>query len=180
MKLPALWVAPIPLSPPPGWESVLPESERLRHASMKSAKRQSQFLAGRLLLRRALESALGKPASSFDISAPKDGAPYLENGPTFSISHCNGMAACLISDEPCGMDVEDSSVDRDFAKLAAMLKFPENPGREKFYELWTEKEARFKAGEPCAWMGRMSWNNYRLCMVTKSKGVISLSAKGLA
>jgi 4'-phosphopantetheinyl transferase len=140
---------------------------------MKSARRQSQFLAGRLLLRRALEFHLALPASSFEILAPENSAPRLERGPRFSLSHCEGMAACFLSEEACGVDVEDASVQRDFSRLAESAGLGELSSGEEFYEAWCEKEARFKAGEACAWMGRFSWKNYRLCLVAKSRGPLN-------
>lgn len=165
-------------------EAALGPEERGRFARMKSVRRRRQFLFSRQLLRQALSQELGLDPESLGLSAQDGEAPRLLHAPQplyISVSHSVEMAACLLSLEPCGVDIEESSRERDFGALARaafspvlQTRYLESPKRETFYELWTEMEAHFKAQGPCAWLGRMSIKSYRLCMALSLTGIQNL------
>ena len=78
------------------------------------------------------------------------GAPYLEHGPYFSISHSKQGIAVAVSDTPVGIDIEgmrklDDGLVRktmnpdEQSRIAASA----NPSQE-FIRLWTRKEAYVK------------------------------------
>ncbi len=69
----------------------------------------------------------------------------------FNLSHCEGLAVCLLSDTECGVDAESIRRYRERTALRvcspeeqAMLRNAENPDL-LFTRLWTLKEAYVKA-----------------------------------
>jgi 4'-phosphopantetheinyl transferase len=184
MKLPCLWVAEIPEEALPGWEALLGEDELARYHKASAPKRKLQFLATRVLLRRALSASLGGPAQGFQVTAIAGEAPRILGCPRpvrASIAHTAWAAAVMLAEEPCGVDIEDASVERDFGALAktafnaSELAIYENrPGREAFYAIWCAKEAHYKAGLPCAWEGRLSYKKYRVVAATPLTGLKNL------
>jgi 4'-phosphopantetheinyl transferase len=103
-------------------------------------------LASGLLIRHI---ARGKP-----VEYTERGKPFVEGGPFFSVSHSGDYAAALVSpDAPVGIDIENTENERgaQFLSLANKAFHPEelryfnrNPGRRRFYEIWTQKEAFVK------------------------------------
>ena len=78
------------------------------------------------------------------------GAPYLEDGPYFSISHCKQGIAVVVSDSPVGIDIEGMrKVDDGLVRKTmntqeqAQIAAAANPEQE-FIRLWTRKEAYVK------------------------------------
>ena len=72
----------------------------------------------------------------------------------FSLSHCREAVACVIDEEPCGIDIEcverqvkDSIIrySMNEAEQNSILRLPPGEGREEaFLRLWTQKEAVLK------------------------------------
>jgi 4'-phosphopantetheinyl transferase len=145
-----------------GLES-LGASVRQRYRRFRRPERQRQFLAGRLLLRRALAEA-SPGISPADIQfterpglPPQLGMPGAQ--PFFSISHAGSWVACAVSlSTPLGLDVELHSRQRDFAALAAhsfdaatartIAALPEGQRAPAFYLEWCRLEAAYKLGQP--------------------------------
>ena len=78
------------------------------------------------------------------------GAPYLQGGPCFSISHCKQGIAVAVSDLPIGIDIEglrtvDEALVRKTMNLDEQhqIAMSQNPEVE-FIRLWTRKEAYVK------------------------------------
>ena len=78
------------------------------------------------------------------------GAPYLEDGPYFSISHCKQGIAVAVSDTPIGIDIETiRPLNEGLVHKAmnlqeqAQIATAANPAQE-FIRLWTRKEAYVK------------------------------------
>ena len=67
----------------------------------------------------------------------------------FSLSHSGDYVACIISDVPCGIDIERHSERRDYEKIAKRIctdrELVNITNREDFYQLWTLKESVMKA-----------------------------------
>jgi len=72
-----------------------------------AASRRLQRLAARAALRVALPDA--------KVSYSDIGAPYITQS-CISISHCEGYAAVLLSEAPCGVDIENTG--RNFDRVA--------------------------------------------------------------
>lgn len=69
----------------------------------------------------------------------------------FNISHCHEAVACIVSDVPCGIDVESIGRYRDSVARYSMddeqmtlIQESDNPALA-FIRLWTQKEAYLKA-----------------------------------
>ena len=78
------------------------------------------------------------------------GAPFLADGPYFSISHCKQGIAVVVSDSPVGIDIEGiRQVDEGLVRKTmnieeqAQIQASAAPDRE-FIRLWTRKEAYVK------------------------------------
>ena len=78
------------------------------------------------------------------------GAPFLADGPYFSISHCKQGIAVVVSDSPVGIDIEGiRQVDEGLVRKTmnieeqAQIQASAVPDRE-FIRLWTRKEAYVK------------------------------------
>ena len=78
------------------------------------------------------------------------GAPYLQGGPCFSISHCKQGIAVAVSDLPIGIDIEGlRTVDEALVRKTmnqeeqSQIAMSQNPEVE-FIRLWTRKEAYVK------------------------------------
>lgn len=78
------------------------------------------------------------------------GAPYLQDGPCFSISHCKQGIAVAVSDLPIGIDIEglrrvDEALVRKTMNLEeqSQIAMSQNPEVE-FIRFWTRKEAYVK------------------------------------
>ena len=78
------------------------------------------------------------------------GAPYIEGGPYFSISHCKTGIAVAVSENPIGIDIEairtfSPEVMRKTMSLDEQQRITSSatPDQE-FIRLWTQKEALLK------------------------------------
>jgi 4'-phosphopantetheinyl transferase len=160
----------------PGDQGLLGPSELKRLASLKAPKRQEQFLRSHSLMQLALGSLLPRPAQGFEIESQPDAPPRLGSGPLLSLSHSGGICACLLSPQaPCGIDVEDSSRERDFKALAGKAFEGEAATgagtKEAFYKAWCLKEARFKTGKRNhgGHEGLFQWEGFQGALVLPEK-----------
>jgi 4'-phosphopantetheinyl transferase len=120
------------------------------------------FLAARVLLRSILSSYVGLEPEAWRFEANPWGRPRIANPGTpsglfFNLSHKPGFVACLVgSGRDLGVDVEDLSVNRPHlfqiverffspSEAAGLRALPAERQAQRFYELWTLKEAYIKA-----------------------------------
>lgn len=120
-----------------------------------------QFLFGRALLRLALSRHTGISPQKWDFGTGPQGKPHIvfptnAVGVRFNISHTTGLVACAISDDwELGVDVECTKRDVDHLAHAsgvlaqeerqALNQLPAERQRDRFFSLWTLKEAYVKA-----------------------------------
>jgi 4'-phosphopantetheinyl transferase len=126
--------------------ALLDDERRKRLNAFHQEKDALRSLAVGLLMRRA---AGGKP-----IRYTEKGKPFVEGGPFFSVSHSGDYAAAVVSQSArVGIDMENTENMRggNFSALAKrafhpeeLAYFAEKPERERFYEIWTQKEAFVK------------------------------------
>lgn len=139
----------------------LNEAERLRHARFVRAERRRQFVAGRVLLRRALGTLLGVAPREVILDERPGNAPALafpcRPGLGLSISHSGGWVACAVSlSGPVGLDIERIDPGRDVLAIAGQafgageaerLRALDPAGRvHAFYRMWCRHEAHIKLG----------------------------------
>ena len=78
------------------------------------------------------------------------GAPCLEHGPCFSISHCKHGIAVAVSEKPIGIDIERIRTAKPELVARTMIEQEQNeiwsaPSPDvAFTRLWTQKEAVLK------------------------------------
>lgn len=128
----------------PSWRRE--EAERFRHLQGRR-----ECAVGYVELLRGLRLLFGlggTPAFSYN----EHGKPFLPGHPDvhFSISHCRQAAGCLVSDRPCGLDIERIRPLRE-----ALVRHTMNSAEAEtilsapcpelmFTRLWTRKEAVLK------------------------------------
>lgn len=102
------------------------------------------------ILLELLHEWIGEDMDAPEFLYNEHGAPYLEHGPYFSISHSRQGIAVAVSDKPIGIDIEGlRHVDDGLVRKAMSEKEQEQinsstvPERE-FIRLWTRKEAYVK------------------------------------
>lgn len=117
-------------------------SEKSQLEAMRNTKRQCEFLAIRIMLKKVWKNR--------NIYYTESGAPYLEGEETYiSISHSNRFVSLMHSKFPCGVDIE--SVESKALKVAnkflnqseMLLIGDEFPARDATL-LWSAKESLFK------------------------------------
>lgn len=128
------------------------ESERERLSRIKNEHRRRESLGGLEALRAACEhKALSLPLC---IERADTGKPHFTHpsAPHFSISHTGNFAAAVLSDSEIGLDIEAIDVSREVLHIASRYFTNDEQAElshaadvnERFYELWTAKEARAK------------------------------------
>jgi len=124
-------------------------------------KKKHQFLIVRAVTRQLLSLYTKTPARRLQFSVNSNGKPYLvnqgcENPIFFNISHTEKMIVWAISREhEVGVDVEYTPKKRNVLGIAQnvfstkevdeLQSLPPAERNEKFFELWTLKEAYIKA-----------------------------------
>lgn len=103
-----------------------------------------------VILKELLHEWSGEETGTLEFLYNEYGAPYLNNGPYFSISHCKQGIAVVVSDKPVGIDIEgirrvDARLMRKTMNDAElkMIGMSDTPNVE-FIRLWTRKEAYVK------------------------------------
>lgn len=128
----------------PAWRRE--QAQRFAHAG-----RQRECVLAYLELERALREAYGiREPQIFRYNA--HGKPELESHPEihFSLSHCRTAVGCLVSNRPCGLDIEHLRSIRPALVNHAMNddeqeQIAADPRPEvAFLRLWTRKEALLK------------------------------------
>lgn len=115
-------------------------------------RRRAERLAGRALLRYALEQYTGHSAASLSLRVTREGKPECENGPAISLSHSGDVLVCAVADRGAiGVDVETRTPNTSVGALAAQYFTPfetawlESAPDSRFQMLWVLKEAYLKA-----------------------------------
>jgi 4'-phosphopantetheinyl transferase len=141
------------------YERLLNPIERLRFGNIRLERDAHAFLVAHALVRAALSHVYDIPPEGWRFRAGPWGRPETEcsgHTPGFSLSHSNNLIACMVAaDRTCGVDVEELRAIEDpialangaFApsELAQMRNVSGRHLLERFYSLWTLKEAYLKA-----------------------------------
>ncbi len=118
-------------------EKKLSESELSRYKNFANKRRKLQYL---------LSHAIVKSVCGENIITDKSGVPTIKSG-FVSIAHKDNWVAVALSDVPVGIDVENTDVERDFAKQSELLGLKITDNKKDFYKNFVEFEARFKYGK---------------------------------
>src|SRR5690349_10355191 len=133
-------------------DALLTEEDRERATATSRQQRRDQHLAGRALLRFALEHWTAAPAASHRFRVRESGKPECIGGPAISISHDGTSVACAIAQSgEIGVDVQHVEPRRRTADIArhyfsqAENAWLDTAPPDAFYMLWVLKEAYLKA-----------------------------------
>ena len=119
-------------------------AERIKNYRPYDKKR---TIAGRYLLKQIIKELYGR--EEFTIAFNENGKPILDFC-FFSISHSGDFAVCAVADMPVGVDIESI---KGFKRRDKYMLFSERESQyvnecdceNRFYTLWTSKEAYLKA-----------------------------------
>jgi 4'-phosphopantetheinyl transferase len=166
--------------------SVLSDDEIAQYRRFHFARDARDYAAAHALLRHTLSRDDGRPPEQWRFERTTSGRPFLIDAgdapASFSLSHTHGMVACAVTKgADVGVDVE--CIDRDVnaadiaarffapAESAHLMQLDADARRDRFFDLWTLKEALVKAlGTGMA----MSLN--RLAFAVDPDGSVRLSA----
>ena len=128
------------------------DDDRQRLAAGMAARRRAEYLAGRALLRYALERYTQRPASSFRIAVADEGRPECVGGPKISLAHSGNVVVCAVTErDAVGVDVETRGPRTAIAGIAERYFTPAEAEwvaadpDARFRMLWVLKEAYLKA-----------------------------------
>lgn len=134
---------------------LLDHQEKMRFKALRKVSDKNLFLSGRILAKRVLGRLLGVEPASVRIFAGRNGRPFLRKKPCkefdFNLSHSGACAAIITGTGPLGIDIEKIIPRKASPDLAVVFSKEERAyikqgGRRAFFEIWTLKEAFFKAG----------------------------------
>lgn len=142
--------------------TLLPRLEQDNFQRFHFPQHQKRYLIGRALVRSVISAWTSIPPQAIVFHRETYGRPYIippENSRTidFNLSYTDGIAAlALATNAKVGIDVEMTDTDFDVQEIAStyfsaaekeeLESLPDGDARrERFYELWTMKEACLKA-----------------------------------
>lgn len=109
-------------------------------------------LMGEILVKKAVAEFCGISAYDIEIQKDQNGKPYIVNlGINISISHSGDYVVCAVDNKPIGIDIEkirdiNLNVSKRFCNTDEYNYIFSNECNmpERFFEIWTAKEAEFK------------------------------------
>lgn len=131
----------------------LKEYNRLSQLNIKRISRmrtddKRRSLAGLILLRRLINKNFKRDDYTFSYN--ENGKPLLDFC-CFSISHSGEYSVCVVSEDPVGVDIElvrPISIKNDYRLFTLeeiqYVNSDENLHNNRFFEVWTKKEAYIK------------------------------------
>lgn len=157
-----VWRAPLDIAPEKlaVLDTYLTPDEHERAARFRFDRHRARFIAARGSLRSILGIHLGCASSRLRFAYGEHGKPRLAEpagtGIEFNLSHSADLALCAVTTgREVGVDVEFVKPEGSWLRIAQsyfsdeeavlLSKLPGTEMREKFFELWAEKEARMKA-----------------------------------
>lgn len=121
------------------------------YSKFTSLKRKNEFIAGRIVSKKAFFKFSSKEIDCFEkfpsvsILNTKTGSPFIENSNLhISISHSHGVAIASVSKHVVGVDIEQIELRRIHALKRISKEFSSEKVRE-LAVLWTLKESLCKA-----------------------------------
>ncbi|MBQ3005068.1 MAG: 4'-phosphopantetheinyl transferase superfamily protein [Clostridia bacterium] len=139
--------------------NTLPDDKKMSVDRCKVDKVKKLRTAGDMLLKKAMTE---KGVADFEIYKNSKGKPYIKNSPYyFNVSHSEDIAICGISESEIGVDIEKvrkvnlKTATRFATEKELFYIFGKSPCDddyysdtteiyERFFEIWTLKEAYFK------------------------------------
>ena len=142
-------------------QEFLSVQERNEARRFRRVREQQQFVMARALVRLALSRHFPIPSDDWRFDRDRNGRPFIAAPMTpppvrFSVSHTEGLIACLITlSAEAAVDVEKVEHDQDLAPVArevlslaeqsALSRLTGKDWTARFFDHWTLKEAYAKA-----------------------------------
>jgi len=139
------------------FDSLLPlvsRDKRDRITKFHSYRDAQNALLGDIAARMLICRATGLSNSHLEFTSNEYGKPFLINDPHVhhNISHANQYIACVLDDQPVGIDIEHiKPIEMKIAKrffapdeIAYVVSADDSLLVQRFYEIWTKKESRIK------------------------------------
>lgn len=130
------------------WFNEMSEEKKKSVLKLQKAETANQRIVADAVVRSALSEISGIKTDKIVFSTNEFGKPYAENvNAYFSVSHSGDAVICAVSERPVGIDIERirdvrfKTAER-FATAEELEYIGENT--ERFFEIWTLKEAYFK------------------------------------
>jgi len=128
----------------------LTDAERARAAEIVRPSARSRWIVARASLRVILGRYLG--IEEIALAVEPGGRPYLDDGPTFSVSHSRGLALYAVAaNTPLGVDVELVRDEVPVAALRRRLAASDSSTPRQLLAQWTRREALLKCASPEPW-----------------------------
>ena len=155
-----LWLAWLDKEDPDALWGFLSEDERLRAKRLRSSRNTDRFTVARGILRALLGRTLASRPEQLVFSYGPHGKPELAGGLkaklSFNVSHSGGLVVFAIANGfEVGVDIEEihpisdleatASIFLSADDLADLEALPTDRKLERFFTLWTCKEALLKA-----------------------------------
>jgi len=137
-----------------GWRVLSPE-EHARAARFRHEYHRRRYVLAHAHLRQTLARLTGGTPEAFRFQFGDHGKPYLDKGPSFSLSHSGDRFLIGVSTAGrVGVDIEEQRPVREMLALArkkfspeevdVLLAAPTSDRSETFFRIWTLKEAYLK------------------------------------
>lgn len=135
------------------WFSLMSEEKQAKVNRFYFDDDRKRTVAGEMLARKAVAKRCGVSEESIVFGKNENGKPFAQNlDVQFNISHSEDMVVCVVADNPVGIDVEKiRQIDLKVAKrvytqdeIDYLYGGDETAILERFFELWTAKEAYLK------------------------------------
>ena len=155
-----LWLAWLDEEAPTAFQGFLSDEERLRAGRLRSSRSMDRFTVARGILRALLGRTLAFSPERLVFSYTPHGKPELAGGLqkqlSFNVSHSGGLAVFAIANGfEVGVDIEEIHPVGDLEATASLFLSPDELAEfvvlpaaaklERFFTLWTCKEAILKA-----------------------------------
>ena len=135
------------------WINIMENNKRSRVENFLCAEDKKRVVLGDILTRKMLSKQLGLAPNEIDIFTNSCGKPQLYNNQNihFSVSHSYNLIACAVSENFIGVDVEFicktdlRQIDLFCTKEEKEYILSGEDVYNRFFEIWTFKEAYYKA-----------------------------------
>lgn len=139
----------------------LTPKDKVRFDSITHLGRQLQFLVGRLMIYRFL-------GRRFKVE--KSGKLTHKNC-FLSLSHSQNLVVLALSQNPIGIDTENTTKKRNFKNICRFLKWKNCTDLNEFYKLFTQYEADYKLASQNKKIHHtfLLWKKFIICVASPSK-----------
>ena len=134
-----------------GEEFTLSQYRKKRLETIWQEEKRRQSIGAELLLNKALEELYPGFKPPADIILDNNGKPYISSKPLyFSLAHSGNIAACAVSDNNIGLDVQIEEAPREkimrrvFSGRESEYVLSATDKNHAFTEVWTKKESKVK------------------------------------